>query len=48
MGYIRDDDFQKFNERGEEIQLMKSQYRQMEMRLDGYEKTLEQMDDQAR
>lgn len=45
---LRDDDFQKFNDRAEEMQLMKSQYRQMEMRLESYEKTYEQMDDTAR
>jgi hypothetical protein len=48
MDVFRDNDFQKFNARGEEIQLMKSQYRKMEMRLESYEKTQEQMDDQAR
>jgi hypothetical protein len=47
-GRFRDSDFQKFTDRGEEIQLMKSQYRKMEMRLESYQKTNEQMDDQAR
>ena len=46
--YVRDSDFQKFNDRGEEIQSVKSQYRKMEMRLESYEKTQEQMDEQAR
>jgi phage shock protein A len=44
----RDDDFKKFNARGDEIQLMKNQYRQMEMRLESYEKTQEKMEDNAR
>lgn len=44
----RDADFQKFNARGEEIELMKSRYRQMEMRLESYEKTQEMMEDNAR
>jgi chromosome segregation ATPase len=48
MQRLWDNDFQKFNDRGEEIQLMKGQYRKMEMRLESYEKTQEQMDDQAR
>jgi hypothetical protein len=30
------------------MQLMRSQYRKMEMRLESYEKTQEQMDEQAR
>ena len=35
----RDEDFKKFNEREEQMVLMKSQYRQMELRLDSYKKT---------
>ena len=46
--FFRDDDFQKFTQREEEIKLMRSQYRQMEMRLESYEKTHEEMEDVAR
>lgn len=46
--HARDGDFQKFNDRGEEMLLMKSQYRKMEMRLESYDKTQEQMEDSAR
>lgn len=46
--FSRDDDFQKFNGRGEELEFMKSKYRQMEMRLETYEKLHAEMDDGAR
>ncbi|KAF7984045.1 hypothetical protein HWV62_17573 [Athelia sp. TMB] len=48
MQRLWDDDFQKFNARGEELDLMKSKYRQMEMRLETYEKIHAEMDDSAR
>ena len=41
-------DFQKFNDQGKEIQSVKSPYRKIEIRLGGYEKTQEQMDEQVR
>lgn len=48
MQRLWDDDFQRFNGRGEELRLMKSEYRKMEIQLESYKKTLEQMDEQAR
>jgi Tfp pilus assembly protein PilO len=44
----RDEDFHKFNERGKEAEIMKSQYRQMEIRLESLERTQAEMDDNAR
>lgn len=44
----RDEDFHKFNERGKEAEIMKSQYRQMEIRLKSLERTQAEMDDNAR
>lgn len=44
----RDADFVKFNDRAEEISLMQSRYRQLEMRLESYEKTQAEMEDNAR
>ncbi|EDR10962.1 uncharacterized protein LACBIDRAFT_293458 [Laccaria bicolor S238N-H82] len=43
-----DEDFHKFNERGQEAEIMKSQYRQMEIRLESLERTQAEMDDNAR
>jgi len=37
----RDEDFAKFNNRENDIKLMQSQYKQMEMRLESMEKTQE-------
>ncbi|KIJ69236.1 hypothetical protein HYDPIDRAFT_24089 [Hydnomerulius pinastri MD-312] len=48
MQKLWDADFQKFNARGEEIELIKSKYRQMEMLLESYEKTQAKMEDDAR
>lgn len=44
----RDADFQKFNARGEEIELIKSKYKQMEMLLESHEKTRDKLEDEAR
>lgn len=44
----RDDDFAKFNDRGEQIALMRNQYQQMKMQLESFEKTQAEMDDSAR
>lgn len=44
----RDADFDKFNDRGEQISLMRNQYQQMKIHLESYEKTQAEMDDCAR
>lgn len=44
----RDADFWKFNARGEEIELIKSKYKQMELLLESHEKTRDKLEDEAR
>ena len=44
----RDNDFERFNERGEEIEHMKSRYKQMELRLESLEKTLAEVEGAGR
>lgn len=44
----RDADFTKYKERGEEMEAMKSGYKQMEIRLHSYEETHRELDDSAR
>jgi multidrug resistance efflux pump len=44
----RDADFQKFNDRGEEIELIKSKYKQMEMLLESHDKARDKLEDEAR
>lgn len=46
--YARDEDFARFNERGEQITIMQSHFKQMELRLESYEKTQAEMDAQIR
>ncbi|KIJ16895.1 hypothetical protein PAXINDRAFT_168330 [Paxillus involutus ATCC 200175] len=48
MQRLWDADFEKFNARGEENELIKSKYRQMEMLLESYENTQAKMEDDAR
>ncbi|KAJ6496556.1 hypothetical protein C8R47DRAFT_1114575 [Mycena vitilis] len=43
-----DSDFAKFTERGEEMQLIKAQYRQMEIRLQSHEESQAEWDENAR
>ncbi|KAJ7694239.1 hypothetical protein B0H17DRAFT_981160 [Mycena rosella] len=43
-----DADFAKFSRRGEEMELIKSKYRQMEIRLESYEKSQAELDENAR
>ncbi|KIM49478.1 hypothetical protein M413DRAFT_109137 [Hebeloma cylindrosporum] len=43
-----DEDFAKFNDRENDIKLMQSRYKQMEMRLESLEKTQEEMEENAR
>ncbi|KAJ7172596.1 hypothetical protein C8R46DRAFT_1086542 [Mycena filopes] len=42
------DDFAKFNERGEQMERMRAQYRQMEMRLQSFQETQTELDENAR
>ncbi|KAE9400738.1 hypothetical protein BT96DRAFT_956733 [Gymnopus androsaceus JB14] len=44
----QDADFDKFSRRGEDIDFMKSKWKQMEMRLESFEKTQLEMEEQAR
>jgi len=44
----RDEDFAKFNDRENDFKLMKSQYKQMEMRLESMEKTQEELEQNGR
>jgi hypothetical protein len=44
----RDEDFNKFNARAETIELMKSKYRQMELRLESYEKSYAELEENGR
>jgi flagellar biosynthesis chaperone FliJ len=44
----RDEDFAKFNERENDIKLIQSQYKQMEMRLESTEKNQEELEENAR
>ncbi|KAJ3779428.1 hypothetical protein FB446DRAFT_782606 [Lentinula raphanica] len=48
MQRLWDADFDKFKRRGEDIELMKNQWKQMELRLESLEKTQVQMEEQAR
>ncbi|KAH7924575.1 hypothetical protein BV22DRAFT_1090648 [Leucogyrophana mollusca] len=48
MQKLWDADFEKFNNRAEELQEMKSKYKQMELQLESFEKTQSKMDDEAR
>ena len=43
----RDADFQKFNARGEEIELIKSKYKQMEMLLESHVKARDKLVDET-
>ena len=44
----RDEDFQRFNNRENEVKLMQSQYKQMQMRLESVEGVKAEMEDNAR
>jgi len=46
--FLRDEDFAKFNRRGEEIAMIRNQYQEMKLQLESYEKTQAEMDDAAR
>ncbi|KAH7889452.1 hypothetical protein F5I97DRAFT_1844460 [Phlebopus sp. FC_14] len=48
MQRLWDADFQEFNARGEEIELLKSRYKQMEILLESYQRTQAKMEDDAR
>ncbi|KAH7914969.1 hypothetical protein BJ138DRAFT_242278 [Hygrophoropsis aurantiaca] len=48
MQKLWDADFAKFNERAEEMQSMMTKYKQMELRLESYEKSQTKMEDDAR
>ncbi|KAF8212369.1 hypothetical protein K438DRAFT_1806415 [Mycena galopus ATCC 62051] len=43
-----DADFAKFNERSEQMELMKAQYKQMELRLQSYQESQTELDENAR
>lgn len=44
----RDADFAKFNERGDQMELMRAQYMQMELRLQSYQGSQTELDENAR
>lgn len=44
----RDEDFRKFNERADQMEIMRSEYKKMEMRLESYEKTQVELEEDAR
>ena len=44
----RDADFSKFNDRGEELKLMKTQYKQMELRLQCLHESEARLEENAR
>ncbi|KAG1782696.1 hypothetical protein EV702DRAFT_397144 [Suillus placidus] len=48
MQRLWDADFQKFNDRAEELQQLRTQFRQVELHLESYQKTFEQMSEDAR
>ncbi|KAG0705958.1 hypothetical protein DFH29DRAFT_235684 [Suillus ampliporus] len=48
MQRLWDADFQKFNDRAEELQQLRTQFKQMELHLESYQKTFEQMSEDAR
>ncbi|KAG2041690.1 hypothetical protein BDR03DRAFT_890201 [Suillus americanus] len=48
MQRLWDADFQKFNERAEELQQLRTQFKQVELHLESYQKTFEQMSEDAR
>ncbi|GLB35411.1 putative tuberous sclerosis 1 [Lyophyllum shimeji] len=48
MQRLWDADFAKFNERGEQIELMRNQYQQMKMQLESYQETQAEMEESAR
>jgi predicted nucleic acid-binding Zn-ribbon protein len=48
MQRLWDADFQKFNDRAEEFQQLRTQFKQVELHLESYQKTFEQMSEDAR
>ena len=51
FGYLvcyRDEDFQRFNNRENEVKLMQSQYKQMQMRLESMEGVKAELEDNSR
>ncbi|KAG5639531.1 hypothetical protein H0H81_000676 [Sphagnurus paluster] len=48
MQRLWESDFAKFNDRGEQIELMRNQYQQMKIQLESYQKTQAEMEDSAR
>lgn len=48
MQRLWDGDFQKFNDRAEELQQLRTQFKQVELHLESYQKTFEQMSEDAR
>ncbi|PFH52448.1 hypothetical protein AMATHDRAFT_74240 [Amanita thiersii Skay4041] len=48
MQRLWDEDFARFNERGEQMSIMHTHYKQLELRLESYEKTLSEMDANVR
>ncbi|KAG1754550.1 hypothetical protein EDB19DRAFT_1892526 [Suillus lakei] len=48
MQRLWDADFQKFNDRAEELQQLRTQFKQVELHLESYQKTFEQMSEDAR
>ena len=45
---FRDEDFRRFNNREDEVKLMQSQYKQMQMRLESMQGMQAEMEDNAR
>lgn len=48
MQRLWDADFQKFDDRAEELQQLRTQFKQVELHLESYQKTFEQMSEDAR
>lgn len=48
MQRLWDADFQKFNDRAEELQQLRTQFKQVELHLESYQQTFEQMSEDAR
>ncbi|KAG2078108.1 hypothetical protein BDR04DRAFT_1065222 [Suillus decipiens] len=48
MQRLWDADFQKFNDRAEELQQLRTQFKQVELHLESYQKTFEKMSEDAR
>jgi hypothetical protein len=44
----RDEDFRKFNARAEQMELMKNQYKQMELRVQCYQQTIAELEEAGR